>query len=260
MTSGATSPLSRDALERALRTKRYGRSLELFTSTPSSMDEARRAAEQGAPDGHLVVAEAQEQGRGSRGRSWSSPPGEDLYFSLVLRPALAPRARPPLTLAIGLAVALAVEAATGIEAQVKWPNDVWLEGRKCAGVLVEATLGGPQDDAIVVGVGVNVNRTRFRQELEDTATSLALVSGSMHDRALLLAAILASCEARVHALEAGELDLLLEALRPRLALREERVRCGERTGRLHGLAPDGALLLEVDGQLERCLTGPLSAI
>ncbi|NOY91136.1 MAG: biotin--[acetyl-CoA-carboxylase] ligase [Deltaproteobacteria bacterium] len=250
------SAFDRQRFLEALRTQRFGRSLELFARTTSSMDEARRAAAEGAPHGHLILAEEQTEGRGSRGRRWSSPPGDDLYFSLVLRPRLAPRARPPLTLAIGLGVATAVSAHAGVEAQVKWPNDVWLEGRKCAGVLVEATLGAAEDDAVLVGVGVNVNRSRFDLELTG-ATSLALASDRPQDRVRLLAEILQACEERLEALEEGRLEQVLDELRGRLALRQRRVRCGALEGVLHGVAPDGALLLERGGRLERCLTGPL---
>jgi len=239
----------------ALRTRHFGRSLEHFACTTSSMDEARRAADEGAPHGHMILTEEQTEGRGSRGRRWSSPAGEDLYFSLVLRPRLAPRARPPMTLAIGLGVATAVSAHAGVEAQVKWPNDVWLEGRKCAGVLVEATLGAG-DDVVLVGVGVNVNRSRFEPALSE-ATSLALTSDRPQDRGALLAEILRACEERVRALEEGRLEQVLNELRARLAWRGRRVRCGALTGVLQGVAPDGALLLERSGRFERCLTGPL---
>ncbi len=253
------SPFDRQRFLDALRTRRFGRSLEHFACTTSSMDEARRAAEEGTPHGHLILTEEQTEGRGSRGRRWSSPAGEDLYFSLVLRPHLAPRARPPLTLAIGLGVATAVSAHAGVEAQVKWPNDVWLEGRKCAGVLVEATLGATGDDVVLVGVGVNVNRSRFEPALSE-ATSLALTSDRPQDRVVLLAEILQACEERVTALEEGRLEQVLSELRRRLAWRQRRVRCGALTGVLQGVAPDGALLLERDGRLERCLTGPLERV
>src|SRR6185503_19101937 len=119
----------------------------------------------------------QRRGRGSHGRSWASPSGGDLYLSIVARPQLPLAQLAPLTLAVGLGVADAADAVLGAAARaparVKWPNDVWLGGKKCAGILVE-TRSGSAAPELIVGVGVNVNRVSFPDELAVTATSLRL--------------------------------------------------------------------------------------
>jgi len=252
------SALSEDALRAALAEKRYGHSLTLLKCTTSTMDEARRAADNGAPDGHLIVAEAQTEGRGSRGHAWSSPPGKDLYVSLVLRPRLTPRDRPPLTLAVGLGVATVIAEETGEQTTVKWPNDVWLGGRKTAGVLVETSLRADREDAVLVGIGVNVNRDEFPAPLATHATSLRLATGRDWSRTDLLVRILAAIEPRIALLEQGMRPTLLAELTAHLALRGRWVRCADTHGRLLGVDDDGALLLERAGQRVRCLTGPLT--
>jgi BirA family biotin operon repressor/biotin-[acetyl-CoA-carboxylase] ligase len=136
--------LQPERIASALATRRLGRSLELRAITESTNDDARAAAAAGAPDGHVVLADAQRKGRGSRGRAWVSPPGSDLYLSAVVRSALPAQQLAPLTLAIGVGVAEAAEAflPSGKRASIKWPNDVWIGRAKLAGVLVEtASLG-----------------------------------------------------------------------------------------------------------------------
>jgi BirA family biotin operon repressor/biotin-[acetyl-CoA-carboxylase] ligase len=229
-------------IEARLRTARYGRSRELSFETRSTNDDARARAEAGARDGHVVVAERQTNGRGSHGRSWSSPAG-GLYFSVVVRPALEVNALPPLTLASGLSVAEAIEtlAPDAGPARVKWPNDVLLRGQKCAGILVESATTGRRLDHAIVGIGINVGPRSFDAELAESATSVTGV-----DRAALLADILLRLERAVATLESEGPASLVAALDARLALRDQRVRVGDRVGRLVGLAETGALLVETD--------------
>lgn len=228
-----------------LETRRYGRSLDVRPETGSTNDDARLASERGAPPGHVVLADRQTRGRGSRGRQWESPGGTDLYFSIVERLALAPERLPPLTLAVGLGVARAVDALLPeASARVKWPNDVWVGELKCAGILVEVATRGGRADAIVIGIGVNVNRAEPPEEL--AATSLALVGSRPLDRALTLARVLFEVERAVDELVRDGTERIVRAVAERLALRGERVRIDETVGVLTGLAPDGALELETD--------------
>lgn len=156
----------------------------LLDETGSTNDEARLLARGGAPHLAVVVAEQQSAGRGRRGRTWSAAPGEALLASWVARPSLPVDRWSLLPLFAGVAVAEAVRARTSVEAVLKWPNDVLVDERKLAGILVEAE---PPAFA-VVGVGLNVSQTTFDAELN--ATSLALSSAVRLDRADLLAAIL----------------------------------------------------------------------
>ena len=251
------SPLDRERLERALTTAWLGRSLEVLTTTGSTMDEARRAALAGARDGHAILADAQTRGRGSRGRPWASPAGEDLYLSFILRPSLPPEHLSTLTLAVGLGVAAAVRAWLTEQTPVgiKWPNDVLVRGRKIAGILVE-TLNL---EVAFVGVGLNVNRRLFEPALRGEATSLAIEGGASLDRPLVAARLLLEIERAIDLWNAGDSAAIVPRVEEVLLYRGERVRVAGRIGKLRGLARDGALRLELEeetievrsGQLER---------
>src|SRR5262249_18505539 len=121
-----------------LDTLRYGRSIDVRETTASTNDDAHAAAARGAPDGHVVLANHQENGRGAHGRAWSSPAGTDLYFSVVSRLEIAASRAPMLSLATGVAVAEATEGFLGgTRVELKWPNDLWIDDQKCGGILVE---------------------------------------------------------------------------------------------------------------------------
>ena len=143
-----------------------------------------------APSGTLVVAERQNRGRGRLGREWLSPPGVGIYCSLILRPHLPPADLPKLTLAAGLAASRAVESVTHLRPLLKWPNDLWLHGKKIGGILAEARLD-PEKTVVVLGIGLNVNTAleSFPPELQDKVTSLALCGGREFLRSAMLAAL-----------------------------------------------------------------------
>ena len=230
----------------ALRTDAIGRDLRLVRETPSTMDLAREAAEAGAPHGTLVLAETQSAGRGRRGRGFFSPPGGGLYVTLVLRPSREAHARLPL--AVPLAVCRAC-AAEGVDAGVKWPNDVLAGGRKLAGVLIDGE-SGPHGLVARVGVGVNVNADPTADpELRGIATSLARELGREVAREPLLARFCAELEA-VLALPD---DALLDAYRERSLVLGRAVVVEDAGGaweaRALAVAPDGALVVErADGE------------
>jgi len=245
-----------------LSTARFGRSLVLKQATASTNDDARQAANLGAADGHVVIADAQTSGRGSRGRSWLSPPGTDLYLSLVARLALPPTRLPPLTLAVGLAVAEAVDALLGAKesrALVKWPNDVWVGRKKLAGVLVEGASAGDQLEPLVIGVGINVNRRAFPSELAQEASSLALELDRTVDRSLVLATFLNRLEPWVDRFVAEGTAPVVRALNERLALQGERATCGEEIGIVERVTDSGALLLATEHGPRECTSGTLRA-
>ena len=224
-----------------LHTERYGRSLDVRAETGSTNDDARAAAEDGAPDGHVVVADAQTAGRGRHGNAWSSPPGTDLYFSVVARPGITPAALPPLTLAVGVAIAELAEKLSGRRALVKWPNDVWIDGRKVAGILVETSTREGASSAVIVGVGIDVNRREWPPELRELATSLAEARGDEDlGRAAVLAEVLGAMERWVDRYVESGAPVVVDALEPRLALRGERVAVDGVEGTLEGIAPSGA--------------------
>jgi len=216
----------------------------------STNDEVRRLAEAGAADGAVVIANRQTSGRGRRGAAWVCPPGEALAFSILARPAEPVGLWPRLALAAGLAVAEALEQH-GVMAGIKWPNDVWVDGRKICGVLVES--GGSH---VVIGIGVNVNVGEFPAELAYSATSLRLETGEPVDRAGVLAEILRRLDVRRHQIGV-DFPLLLDAVRSRCVLTGSRIRListdGPREGFCEGIGAGGELLVSVDGKLERIL-------
>src|SRR5262245_62133123 len=139
-------------------------------------------AADGAADRTVVIAEAQSAGRGRRGRTWQDEPGASLLTSIILRPHLTPARLPMLSLAAGIAVAEALEQVTGLIPRLKWPNDVLIDRRKLAGILLESRIGAASVDAgatplVVLGIGVNLTQRAFPSELADRATSVWLASG-----------------------------------------------------------------------------------
>lgn len=242
-----------------LHTVRLGRSLTIVASTGSTNDDARAAVRAGAPDGHVVVAEAQTAGRGSRGRSWVSPGGTDIYMSAVARLDVPAARLPPLTLVVGLAVAEALDPFLGGRAEVKWPNDVWVDGKKLVGILTEAASTGAQLEPIVIGIGINVNRREFPSGLDVRPSSLALELGRDLDRSEVLASVLNRLEGWLDRFQSDGPGAAIEAINRRLALRGQRARVDQREGTVLSVASSGALLLETDRGVEELVAGTLRA-
>ncbi len=259
----AVQDLAPGAIQSRLTTQRYGRSLRVVSCTGSTNEDAQNDVKAGVPDGHVVVADCQRAGRGSHGRSWSSPPGTDLYVSVVDRPQVAPALLPPLTLAVGLAVAETVEALVDKPdcTRVKWPNDVWLHGRKCAGILVETAHTGSLLEPVVIGIGLNVNRRKWPAELRATAISMASARGPGQrlDRALALCELLAHVEKWVDGFVRRGAGFVVEALQNKLALKGETVTCDGVHGRLVGVSESGAVCIETEDGKRELLAGTLSA-
>ncbi|MFH1019988.1 MAG: biotin--[acetyl-CoA-carboxylase] ligase [Pseudomonadota bacterium] len=209
-----------DIWQTMIQTGELGRHpVHFFTTTGSTNDLALVLSNIGAPDATLVVADSQSAGKGRlAGRTWHSPPGTGLYFSLILRPHLAPPDFPKLTLAAGLALCKALESHTQCKPGLKWPNDLFLHGKKCGGILTETqAMTGAGQTAVVIGIGLNVNTPSesFSGELLGKATSLLAATGHPHDRGLLLTAILAELELAVARLEQGDFPAILTEWRQR---------------------------------------------
>lgn len=235
-----------------------GKPLFLLASTTSTNDEARQAARQGALHGSTWVAEEQTAGRGRRGHAWISPPGEGLLFSVLVRLPCAPAALPPIALLAGLAVHEAVlRAAPHADVRCKWPNDVIVDGRKLAGVLVEAVTAGSRVEAIVIGIGINVHTRIFSPDLAALATSVALVGAAPPDRATLLVDTLTSLDHNLHAVAARGLGLVRARLEAADGLRGLRIRSdGGTEGIASGIDDDGRLRVRLeDGSLVRWSAG-----
>ncbi len=235
-----------------------------FEEVASTNDLAKELAARGAPEGTLVVAEAQSRGRGRLGRWWESPPGTGLYVSLVLRPALPPTEMPQITLTTAVAVVRAVNRASGVALGIKWPNDLLLAGKKLGGILTEMETESEQIRHLVVGLGLNVNNPAFPAELADIATSLALATGRRHSRVRLLQAWLEEFEALYGRFLAGEFAGILEEWRSLAVTLGQvvTVRQGPRVirGKALEVAADGALLVETaPGEVVRVTSGEIAA-
>jgi BirA family biotin operon repressor/biotin-[acetyl-CoA-carboxylase] ligase len=148
---------------------------------------AAELAERGEPAGAIVIAGEQTQGRGRLGRSWLSAPELGLYFSLILRPSLPAAQAAVVTLALGLAAARGIAAVSGLSCDLRWPNDVLVNGRKCCGILTEMISDGERVRFIIAGIGINVNHSALPGELAITATSLRIETGCEYSREALLA-------------------------------------------------------------------------
>lgn len=218
--------------------------------TGSTNDDALTAARAGAAGGTTFVAEAQSRGRGQRGRTWYSEPGASLLFSVIVREKLALERLACLSLASGAAVrrALACRLPGHDErgaVLVKWPNDVWVDGKKIAGVLVETQMEATTLRAAVIGVGVNVGMTQLPEELTRTATSIALCSGDV-ERESLLVLLLEELAEAVSKLAHSGLAAFRDELSRYDALFGRRVRLDAESGVASGVDTLGRLLLKRD--------------
>ena len=239
------------SLEERLSTDFVGRRIVYLTSTPSTQDIARAEAEQGAPEGTVVLAEEQTAGRGRFGRAWVSPAGRNLYLTLVLRPPLA-RLR-SLSMVAPLATALAVQDVSDLSPRIKWPNDVLIGGRKLSGMLVETELSGQTVRYSLVGIGLNVNYDiEEESEIAGIATSVKRELGREVSREEALAALLNRFEELY--LQAGRGAEVHQAWKARLETLGRQVKVTFRDQVHEGVAedvdPEGNLILRrADGSL-----------
>ena len=202
--SDRSDRLVADVLRADLGECRVGHQIVVVEEAQSTNDLAWEAAGRGAAEGFVVFAERQTAGRGQYGRRWESAPYKGLWFSVLLRPAITLAQSPQLTSLLAGIVSATIEQETGIPALIKLPNDIYLAGRKVAGILVEGRTEADGSYVAVAGVGVNVNHAieDFPEELQATAGSLAMASGRHFPRGLLAAALLRKLETDLSPLHA----------------------------------------------------------
>jgi len=245
----------------ALRDRRPSLSLDVrwHASVPSTMDMAAALVGKGASHGVVVGADEQRAGRGRRGHTWESPAGAGLYLSFIARPPLRENASLPLvTLAAGVAVRDGVQAATGLASSLKWPNDVLVGRRKLAGILAEGHGIGTPAQAVVIGMGLNLQPSCYPPEVAQRATSVEGELGRAVDRGGLLAQILASLWDCLGTLERSPGDILQAWRAASPSAVGTRVEWDGRAGTTAGIDDSGALLVRTPSGIEHVIAGELN--
>jgi BirA family biotin operon repressor/biotin-[acetyl-CoA-carboxylase] ligase len=186
--------LTPDMLKQRLKGSLFGKRIFHFFKTDSTNRVALELGHAGEPEGAVVLAEEQTAGRGRAGRKWHSERAAGIYATVLLRPKLAPVQAPLLTMMAGLSAHAAVQALTGLEVDLKWPNDLLIQGKKIGGILTEMHAEPGQIRFVIVGIGVNVNQEKFPGELANTATSLRAETGKPQSRMELLVRLLREFE------------------------------------------------------------------
>lgn len=244
-----------------LTTRALGRAVSHYEHTLTSTNLVLKdMAKQGAPHGSLCLCETQTAGRGRMDRQWSSPEGQGVWLSVLLRPALKPEDAPLITFACALAMAKAVREVTGLDARIKWPNDLVLNGRKLCGILLEMGFdaGGMY---VIAGTGLNVRRGAYPQELAERATSIEEWA-AVPDRGTLIAAYLRSLEDAVSALEKHGFAGIAADFRRECITLGSQVHVLGTDASFTGVAEDvdasGALLVRTESELRRVLAGDVS--
>jgi BirA family biotin operon repressor/biotin-[acetyl-CoA-carboxylase] ligase len=236
-----------------------------YESLPSTNTEVARLASQGADEGVAVVADEQTAGRGRLQRAWSSPKGAGLYFSILLRPALAPERWPLITFVAALAVGDALREAARVETDIKWPNDLLADERKICGILAEA-IETPAGRAVVVGIGVNLTNEAFSSELSSVATSVAHASGQKAEREMILTALLSALSrwySLLHESDGAEKIVAAWASHSSYATGKwVQVTNGDEVlhGVTRGVESDGALRLETRHGLQLIRAGDVTSV
>ena len=239
-----------------LKTKTLGKVIEYAKSYPSTQIIAHQLAQQGTPDGTVVLTEEQTAGRGRLARKWDSAYGKGIWMSLILRPDVPPQRAPQFTLVAAVAVVRAIEEVTSLRPEIKWPNDILLNGKKCTGILTELQSDADGIQALIIGIGLNVNQTEldFDPEIRKIATSLKMESGEEVSRAELVRAVLYHAEKYTNQyIEEGfgMLKLLWESYSSTIGKQvRARMASGTLEGIAEGITEEGVLQLRTpDGKL-----------
>ena len=259
--------ITAEALARLLSTKAIGRALLTLDSTESTNLTAAELAAV-SPHGLVVVADHQTGGRGRNGRAWFSPPRRNLYFSILLKPPCPPSIVPQLSIVAALSMHSALLSLfPKLPIAVKWPNDIWIDGRKVCGILCTMSAIGDVTEYAVLGLGLNINTTleELPPELHDTATSLRIASGHPCDRCRVLATFLNAFEQDYTLwLAAGSLEPFMQRWRQASLLDGHPVTAehGHDTiaGTARGITPEGQLKLEANGTITLISAGDVARL
>lgn len=255
--------LDEDHIRRYLHTSWAGNVILTYDTIDSSNNEAKRQAETGAGHGLLVIGEEQTAGRGRRGRAWASQKGEGIFMSLLLKPDIQPANASMLTLVMGMSVRDALEQVAGVDAQIKWPNDIVCGGKKVCGILTEMSAQVDYINHIVIGIGINIHNAQFPEEMQQIATSVFLQTGAHICRAELVARIMERFETYyIRYLKYENLKDLMDEYNAHL------INCGRQVqvidlkqdyhGIAHGINEEGELLVETADGIQQVAAGEVS--
>lgn len=264
--AGSPDVMTKEEISSLMNTQWAGRNILYYNVTDSTNMRIKQAGDGGAPQGTLAVSDQQTEGRGRRGRVWQSPAGSSIYMSILLRPEIAPNKAPMLTLVTALSVAEGIRQCIGSSRniQIKWPNDIVMNGKKLAGILTEMSTQIDYINHVTVGVGINVNMTDFPPEIAQTATSLRIECGHTVKRAPVIAAVMERLEANYETfLKTEDLSGLMDRYSALLVNCDRDVRIvGEKeTYRAHAIGIDrtGELIVRREGgNVEKINAGEVS--
>lgn len=262
--TGAPEILSESELKSRIHTQWAGKTLYYLEETGSTNNDCKHYLENGDTHGTLVVAGMQNSGKGRRGRTWISPPGTTISFSLGLKPDFMPDKASMLTLVMALAVSKAIKQVTGLETGIKWPNDIVVNKKKVCGILTEMSAEMDYIDNVIIGVGINVNQESFEEEIAQTATSLHIEMGQKVSRAAIIQAAMEYFEFYYEKfVESCDLSTIIGEYNEKLVNLSAQVRVldprGEYDGVAKGIDEEGQLLVEkLDGSLEKVYAGEVS--
>ena len=265
LVSAPDALLAVDLQSRLIQDQVIGSTVRVLQNTTSTNDEASRAALEGHPEGLVIFAESQSAGRGRMGRRWSSPTGRGLWFSALLRPSLTPGECTQLTAASAIALVRAIQSATGITPEIKWPNDLLIKGKKIAGILTEMSAELEHVRSLVLGIGIDVNQTasEFPADLRGIATSLKLATGKNVSRPDLAEAVLRNLDHEYARILAGNFAAVAEEWASHCSTLGKQATIDMGTHRVRGRAEaldeNGALLLRTEhGRIERIIGGEVT--
>ncbi len=248
-----------------LQTNLIGQRFIYREAVESTNELAKELARQGAQDGTVVIAEEQTGGKGRLGRNWYSPPGQGIWFSIILRPPIAPVDIPKITIVCAVAVAKTIKDFTGVSAGIKWPNDILINNRKVAGILIEMNAETDKVNYLIVGIGINVNLDlkTIPPGLTGIITSLEEQKGGPVTRVGLLAELLNSLDVLYREFIEGNFTPILSVWKEMSVTLNRWVRIDSLNKIDEGIAFDidngGALLImKKDGSMKRILSGEIS--
>lgn len=251
-------------IHKYLTTKRYGKTINYYETCDSTQPIAHDLAQNGAADGVIVVSEEQVMGNGRMARPWSSKAFKGIWMSVITKPQLTPQQAPQMTLVAAVAIVRAIEEVTGLVPQIKWPNDLLLNGKKVSGILTELQADPDLVKAIILGIGINVNQevAEFPAELASIATSLKIEKGESVNRAKLIAAVLKYLERYVDLyVESGfaPIKLLWESYSNTIGKQVRAVMVQETVeGMAIGITDEGMLELQLaDGSIRGIYSGDI---